>query len=341
MTAATAVLVSHAFPIALGEGASEPLEHLFGMTLGGLAVAVFFGISGLLITRSFDRRTTLVRFVTARVLRLFPALLVVLIITVAVGGLVTTLPTAAYFTSPETLTYIPRNLSLALLQYQLPGVFEDNPLPQSINGSLWTLFYEVLCYAGVVLAGLVGLLRSRILFSMAFAGLTLAYIASLSWQPAGGIAYKVDLLISLAWPFALGMMAYLWRTQLVLDFKWMTALWLVCVAATYTPLLLPAIMIALLYSVAWLAFAPKGPLLVYNRLGDYSYGVYIFAFPIQQLCADVLGTADPMTNIACSLPLTIFCAVLSWHLVEEPALAKVAPLADRISASLAPGQPPK
>lgn len=273
MTAAAAVLVSHAFPIALGEGASEPFEQLVGLSLGGLAVSVFFGISGLLITRSFDRRSTLVRFVTARVLRLFPALVVVLVVTVVVGALVTTLPPETYFTSPATLTYVPRNLSLAFLQYPLPGVFEENPLPQSINGSLWTLFYEVVCYAGVFLAGILGLWRSRLLSSIAFIGLTLAYIVSLSWQPAGGIAHKVDLLIGLAWPFALGIMAYLWRERMVLDIRWAIALWLVCIPAAYTALLQPVVMIALLYSVAWLSFVPKGRLLAYNRLGDYSYGV--------------------------------------------------------------------
>ncbi|MCU0948053.1 MAG: acyltransferase [Porphyrobacter sp.] len=335
--AAAAVLVSHAFPITLGEGADEPLARLTGMTLGGWAVAVFFGISGLLITRSFDRRSTLVQFVTARVLRLFPALFVVLVITVAVGALVTTLPPAAYFASRETLTYIPRNLSLVFLQFALPGVFENNPLPQTINGSLWTLFYEVVCYAGVVVVGLAGLLRSRILFSLAFAGLTLAYLFSLSWQPAGGIAFHADLLISLAWPFALGMMAYLWRTSIVLDIRLAIALWLVCFAAAYSPYLQPCVMVALLYSVAWLGFVPKRGLLLYNRLGDYSYGVYIFAFPIQQLCADVLGTAEPLSNIAAALPLTLLCAALSWHLVEERALAKVAPLADRISAMFSSG----
>lgn len=337
MIAAAAVLVSHAFPIALGVGASEPFEQLVGLSLGGLSVSIFFGISGLLITRSFDRRTTLVRFVTARVVRLFPALIVVLVITVAVGAAVTTLPLAAYFASPETLTYIPRNLSLAFLQFPLPGVFDDNPLPESINGSLWTLFYEVVCYGGVFVAGIIGLLRSRLAFTLAFAGLTLAYLFSLSWQPAGGIAYKLDLLIGLAWPFALGMMAYLWRTRMVLDLKWMIALWLLCIPAAYTPLLLPVVMVALLYSVAWLGFVPKGRLLAYNRLGDYSYGIYIFAFPIQQLFADVLGTTDVMTNIAYSLPLTILCGVLSWHLVEERALARVGPLSDRISAMLSSG----
>ena len=138
MAAAIAVLVSHAYPIALGPGQEEPLYALTGQSLGHFAVAVFFGISGLLIARSFDRRRSMVHFTAARIFRLFPALGVVLILTVLAGAFVTRLSLVDYVSQPGTWTYVPANLSLAFLQYPLPGVFEQNPYGPAINGSLWT-----------------------------------------------------------------------------------------------------------------------------------------------------------------------------------------------------------
>lgn len=335
IVAAAAVLVSHAYPIALGAGTPEPLEHLTGMTLGGIAVAVFFALSGLLIARSYDRKKTLVHFAVARILRLYPALIAVLIVTVAVGAAFTTLSIPTYFMAPETLSYVPRNLTLAFLQYPLPGVFDSNAYGDPINGSLWTLFYEVLCYFGVVVAGLMGLLRRRMLFTFAFAGLTIAYLFALEWQPVGGLATRIDIFLTLAFPFGMGMMAYVWREKFLLDLRIAAALWVLCIPAAYSASLPPMVLIALIYSVAWFGFIPKGALLSYNRLGDYSYGVYIFAFPFQQLFAHLVPAASPLENMALSAPVTLLCAIASWNLVEKVALSKVRPIGDHISSRLA------
>lgn len=332
MIAAAAVLVSHAFPIALGEGAAEPLKELTGMSLGSHAVAIFFVLSGLLIARSFDRGSSRIRFVVARVLRLFPALLVVLALTVIVGAFVTSLSLSQYLSATGTLTYIPRNLSLAFLQYPLPGVFSDNPLPGAINGSLWTLFYEVVCYAGVFVLGIMGMLRRRLVFTALFALLALAFVFSVVWEPTGGLAYRADKMIQLGFPFALGMLAYVWRDQLVLDWRLALAIWILPVV-THGSVLMPlTLIVAVGYSLAWLGFVVKGTMLAYNRLGDYSYGIYIYAFPVQQSLVHLFPGMSPYENMLFAAPITLLFAVLSWHLVEENALSKVKPWAERIDA---------
>ncbi len=325
--AAGAVLVSHAFPIALGEGAAEPLKALTGMSLGAHAVAIFFILSGLLIARSFDRGSSKVRFVMARILRLFPALIVVLILTVFAGALMTTLSFSQYFSSLETLTYVPRNLSLAFLQYPLPGLFADNPLPGAINGSLWTLFYEVVCYAGVFVVGILGVLRMRLMFTCLTLALAGAFVFSGIWVPEGGLAYRMDKLVQLGFPFALGMLAYVWRDRLLLDWRIAGLLWSLPVIFGFTILLPLVILVAVGYSLLWLGFVAKGTVLSYNRLGDYSYGIYIYAFPVQQSLALIFPGIGPYENMALAAPITILLAVLSWHLIEENALAKVKPLA--------------
>ncbi|MHA7820223.1 MAG: acyltransferase family protein [Erythrobacter sp.] len=332
--AAAAVLVSHAFPITLGPGAEEPLEALTGMSLGAHAVAVFFVLSGLLIARSFDRGSSRLRFVMARVLRLFPALLVVLALTLIASIWFTTLSAADYFAATGTWTYVPRNLSLAFLQYELPGVFQDNPLGGAINGSLWTLFYEVICYVAVFALGLVGVLRQRGLFSALFLALAGAFVFSTVWEPQAGIAYRFDKLIQLGFPFALGTLFYVWRERVVLDWRIGAALWVLVFAATWSIALPLAITFAVGYTLLMVGFIPKGRLLSYNRLGDYSYGIYIYAFPVQQATVHLLPGISPAQNMAIAAPITVLCAVLSWHVIEERALAQVRPLTDRLAGLL-------
>jgi peptidoglycan/LPS O-acetylase OafA/YrhL len=334
MIAATMVLVSHAFPITTTE--ADPLFQLTDETIGHFAVAVFFGISGLLIARSFDRRRSTLRFILARVLRLYPALVVVLVLTLLAGAWFTTLPTETYWAHPETRTYVPSNLSLHFLQYPLPGVFETNPYGPAINGSLWTLEYEVACYLGVVVLGLAGLLRARwlmvgVLFLAALVRLVWPTISELGLPLPAALAIWLGPFSQLAFPFMLGTFAYVWRAHLPLSGWLALLLWLPVPFMTPGVLMESVIVLALVYSTFWLGFVPKGRLLAYNRLGDYSYGVYIYAFPVQQALVDLTGGMTPFANIALALPITLGLAVLSWNLVESRALAAVHPLADMLT----------
>jgi len=325
--AATGVLVSHAWPISLGPGALEPLNAALGLSLGKVCVFVFFAISGFFITRSWVAAPDWRRFLRARALRLFPALAVVLAATVLVAGLVlsTADPAAFWRAAP---VYLLRNLTLYNLQYDLPGVFVNTPFGPAINGSLWTLIYEVICYAGVFLAGLLGILHRPRLFA---AGLALTVAACLAVPAIPDPHPRLASAAGLVLPFAIGAGLYVWRDRLPLSLPLALGLWAV-VAGLHGaggptgPAFLPAFTLALSYSVFWLGYARLPGLLAFNRLGDYSYGIYIYAFPIQQLVAEA-GVRDPATNIALALPPVLVCAVASWHLVERRALALKSPAA--------------
>lgn len=317
MIAASGVLVSHTWPIALGPEAVQPLKPLLGLTLGTVCVYVFFAISGFFIAKSFDRSVTRRRFLEARALRLFPALIVVLILTVLVAGLfVTTAPPAVFWA--DVPGYLLRNLSLIWLDYDLPGVFESTPYGPPINGSLWTLFHEVVCYAGVFLAGICGLLRAPRLFAGAFVLVVLGCLA----VPALPVHPKIVALASLALPFAIGTAFYVWRTHVPLHWGLAVGLALLAGLSVGTIAFKPVFALALCYWVFWLGLGQMPALLAYNRLGDYSYGVYIYAFPLQQLAASH-GAVTPLVNMALAFPVTLICAVLSWHLIEKPALSFV------------------
>ena len=322
MVAASAVLVSHAFPITLGSGAAEPLEALLDRSLGSLAVMIFFAISGFLIARSFDRSPRLADWLAARIMRLFPGLLVVLLLTAFVlGPLVTVLPPEVYFRDPTVGTYVLRNLVLVSQQYGLPGVFETLPFPEAINGSLWTLFYEVLCYGGVLLVGLAGALDRPRRALWIFAALLAVYALLCLPAVESGLHPKIVSLRKLALPFAIGTALYVWRDRVPLGWGWVAGLGAVAAALHDTVLFREIFVFWLSYTVFALAYLPGGRIRRYNDFGDYSYGIYIYAFPVQQTMMDLFGPMTPLENMAMAFPVTLACAVLSWRLVEKPGLA--------------------
>jgi peptidoglycan/LPS O-acetylase OafA/YrhL len=331
MIAATAVLVSHAWPIARGVGTEEPLERLLGLSLGGVSLMVFFAISGFLIARSYDWAPRIADWTAARVMRLFPGLAVALILTALVlGPAATTLSLGAYAADPATLLYVPRNVTLVSLQYGLPGVFADNPLPSAINGSLWTLFHEAACYVGVLVIGLFGGLRRPRIMVAALAVWAGFYIA-VDFTPEAGPMLRLHRLRDLSAPFVIGAAFYVWRDRIPMRWTLGAALAVLAVALRDTPAFLPVFTLALSYGTFLLAWLPGGAIRGWNRLGDYSYEIYIYAFPVQQLCVHAFGPMTPLENIAVAAPITLVLAILSWRLVEGPALATRRRVADLLS----------
>lgn len=313
IAAAVAVLISHAFPIAHGPGAIQPLGGISrGQTnLGSISVLIFFVISGYLIAQSFDRVPVAARFLKARALRIFPALFVVLLLSVAVlGPAVTTLPLREYFAHPETLWYLPNNLSLYRMQYTLPGVFEHVPRGQPVNGSLWTLQYEFTMYLVVLALGVAGLLTRWVVLALWLV------VLLLDWRWIGGDY------MHFADPFLAGTTLYLWRDRVPLDWR----LALLCLVPIVASMQVGGFRLAFsvfgAYLTLYIALSPSVRLPDLARWGDLSYGVYIFAWPVQQLAAFLLGPSVTWYwNIALSLPAVLALAWLSWHLVEKPALA--------------------
>lgn len=321
VVAASGVLVSHAFPIALGPEALQPLERALGITLGHLCVLVFFCISGFFITRSFDRSRSLPRFLEARALRLFPALAVVLVATVLVCGLwLTRAPGASFWAAAPA--YVLRNLTLFSLEYELPGVFRDLPYGPAINGSLWTLLYEVLCYLGVATLGAAGLLapgRRGLICAAAIVLLCSAAVVIEDLRP-GLLPVRLERLAYLGLPFAIGGAFYLARGAVVLHPLLAGLALAASLGLLGTTWFMPVFAAALCYAVLTLGYARIPLLGAYRRVGDYSYGIYIFAFPLQQLGVEI-GYRTPLANMLFAAPVTLICAVLSWHLLEKPALS--------------------
>lgn len=315
--AATGVLISHAFPVTLGRGYPDPLQgFLNGVTVGNLCVASFFAISGFLITASwwrFESRGGYRGFLAARCLRIFPGLAVAAVLTVVLGAMLTTAPLMSYLGGAAE--YVLRTVTLVSVAQRLPGVFETNPLGGTINGSLWTLFYEVVLYIGVAIAGAFGLLSRKRL-----ALLTLPSLLALHVINAQTIASdRIHAITLLGIPFAVGMLAWLWRNDVRLDAAWvlfsLLLAWVCLGSAISEPMLYATVAVSSLYFGSLREFRVKWP----SRWGDISYGIYIYAFPVQQTVT-AFGARDPLLNILVALPATVILASLSWRFVESPAL---------------------
>jgi peptidoglycan/LPS O-acetylase OafA/YrhL len=289
-------------------------------------VWMFFLVSGLLIAASWERRPQVGSFLRARALRLFPALLAsIALVALVMGPLVSALPLGEYLGHRGTWSFLARNWTLVQPQYTLPGVFEQNPYP-TVEGSIWTLWHEVVCYLGILGAGLAGLLQRRRTTLL----LILAYALGLSWigrTPDVLLHPRLDQSLRLAVPFALGTAAWLSRERVPIS-AWVSVLlsgvaW--AAHETWAGTLL--FQIALLSWTLWLAYGIEGRIRAFNRVGDYSYGIYIYAFPLQGLVQWLDPDLGPLGNAAWATLLTLALAIPSWHWIERPALARKRPAA--------------
>jgi peptidoglycan/LPS O-acetylase OafA/YrhL len=323
LLAAWLVLFSHCYPLS-GRGDSDPLiSTLGGDTLGGVGVAMFFVLSGYLVTVSLERSPNLFTFARRRALRIYPGLIAICLLSVFVlGPILTTVPLAAYWQHEQTWNYF-TTASALVIRYPLPGVFLDNPHPAAVNGSLWSLPYEITCYIVLALLSLLpGSLRFKTTFIAAWVVLMVLVrpppdLLDL-YTPFLGMDYyhgKMGLL------FALGSVFACWRGH-IRPMLWpavaMLAAALFLAHGTWQLLLY---LLGLGTLALWLALHAKWLPRLPVRMGDWSYGAYLYGFPVQQVLAHFkLHEASFVGYVVACTVLTFALAGLSWHLVEKQAM---------------------
>lgn len=341
--AAALVIYSHSFP--MSGVASDPLERLVGFSFGHLAVDVFFVISGFLVTSSLLSRRELGSFAGARALRLFPVLVVGAFgCAFVVGPLQTSLPVGEYLRHPATWTFALQNSVTWPMgvRYTLPGVFDDVPLRGAVNGSLWSLPWELSMYVILSALGALAFTGRRWLGER---GLRRALVAIGALATAGFTVYEgfgFPYQFHLAQSLRLLSLFFGGATLLVLADRVPHSNRLALLAAVLlvADFLLPRPLMAvyaasLVYLVLWFAYARLPWLSFYNRVGDYSYGTYAYAFPIGQSVAAWIPGASATTIVLLALPLTLAFAVPSWHLLEERLLRLKPRSKARVSAPAA------
>lgn len=325
LVAASLVLVSHSFALSTGKPELEPFRSVMsGLSLGNIAVDVFFVASGFLVAGSLLTRRDILNFFAARALRIYPGLWVALVLTVlAVGLWFTSLDFAAYITHRETWRYLAKNaLMLHGVSYRLPGAFGDVPYPWAVNGSLWTLPYELKMY------GLLGLswitLKAARQDSARALGVVCVAIALLavSSDIVMFLIHRENLFVGLLAKFFTGAaLRALHRHVPASAALFWGLLAVLCLSATNATCFGVTYRLVVAYLVIYAALVPAGPIRMFNRMGDYSYGIYIYAFPVQQAVAHLWQGVKPLEMLAASFGITFGIAFVSWHLVEERSLS--------------------
>jgi peptidoglycan/LPS O-acetylase OafA/YrhL len=326
--AAALVIFSHSFPMSGVK--SDPLERLTGFSFGHLAVDVFFVISGFLVTSSLLSRRDLGSFAVARALRLFPVLVAgALGCAFVVGPLRTSLPLGTYLAHPDTWRFALQNSVPWPLgvRYTLPGVFEGVPLQGAVNGSLWSMPWELSMYVVLSALGALAFTGRRLLSERALRRVLVAIgvTATLGFTLYEGLDLPYEFHLSqglrLTSLFFGGATLLVLSDRVVLSGRFA----LLAAALLAADFLLPRPLMAvyagaLVYLVLWLAYAPAGPLAAYQRAGDFSYGTYVYAFPLGQCVASWVPGASWATIVLFTLPLTLALAIPSWYLLEKPLL---------------------
>ncbi|GAA1840833.1 acyltransferase family protein [Agromyces salentinus] len=314
IAAALAVIVGHGFELT-GAGAAP---RVLGVPIHVLGVQVFFVMSGFLITTSWLRTPSPLAFFRNRALRIFPGLVVVVLLTVFVlGPLVTTLSVPQYFAEPRTWRYL-QNI-LLWPQFDLPGVFLNVPHPGSVNGSLWTLPVEFACYIAVPVLLAFTRWRFAAVIAFAVAGVLIdQFILNPLIVWGTSLQKGADLFTF----FAAGMLvALLGRRVLRLDIAIAALAAQVLIAAAFNPIVSRwALWVTLSYVVLAFCMTSTPYLRRAARFGDLSYGLYIYAFPIQQLTVSAWPGLPFVANLLVVITLTAGAAFASWHLVEKHAL---------------------
>jgi peptidoglycan/LPS O-acetylase OafA/YrhL len=326
IVAALAVLITHSFALAIGSGDAEPFRDTLGMTMGSIAVDIFFITSGFLVTASLLGRKSLVEFFWARTLRIFPALLVMLLVTVLIlGPLLTSLSVQEYFADSNTYIYFLKCATLFTgIKYQLPGVFELNPYKDAVNGSLWTMPYEVKMYSVLAITWFTLGKLTGIHHESAFRKLVLIATAISLFALIAQHFYMLESgnFTRLFFMFFSGASYYILKENIKLSplLFWILLSTLFASSLISRHIFFIAYITSASYLLFYIAYAPKEYIRKYNSFGDYSYGVYIYAFPVQQTVAALVPQISVLAMILISAPVTLALAFASWHLLEQWAL---------------------
>jgi peptidoglycan/LPS O-acetylase OafA/YrhL len=323
---ASSVIYTHTLWLLRGMDGHDDLSGFLGAPVSVYAVDGFFFLSGLLVYSSLLRLGKVRTFLLARLARLWPAL-ALSVVGSAAGGLFLTSAAPSQYFAGDTPWFLFGNLSLAGAWYHLTGV-QCGAAPCLINGSLWTLPWEARCYLLLALLGATGLARpeimARFIIPAVLGGalvLDFAVVQNMVTSALGpGVLYNLLMLDRLGFAFVLGIAAYVFRDRIKLSWLILAGVFMVNLLAhrVGAGVHVRAVFIGYAVICFGLLTARRGG--VSGNWPDYSYGMYIYAFPIMMLLNAVVPVRSHLLLALLNLLATLPVAALSWHLVEKPAL---------------------
>ena len=339
LMAALAVLYSHSYAL-FGLPLPSPVV---GQSFGSLAVYIFFSVSGYLVCSSWERDSDFVRFWIRRSARILPGLFgAVVFTTFVIGPLMTSLPWSVYFMDYGTWAYFLSNITMVVGRFGLPGVFENNPFANAANASLWTLRYEVLMYFSLSATGLLAnKLNTKKIYTIGLLLLISGWIANQYIDHTNiiftifqklnfyfekifapiGLSFDWNETLNLGIFFFTGSVLYIHRHKL--KFNLAIALVILAICGLIKEKNWANILLWISIPYFSIAFSEKAPEFIKKLCkNDYSYGVYIYAFPIQQVISwyFLKNNLPWIGSLLASVILTYLFSKISWTFIEHPSL---------------------
>ncbi len=322
------VIIYHAYILFFGDtGRIDFVSRILkSISLGKIGVIGFFIISGFLITQSMLNSKSYLNYFYKRILRIYPALIVSIIFCAfIVGPLVTNYNISDYLHS-GVKSYVINNLNLfGSTVYRIGDVFSTNPYPNAINGSLWTIKHEVFAYIIIAVLSFFTVLKHKkltLLFTVfLFICVMLNPIIDIS-----NIGFNIGVLSEYDWFFKLlfyfmsGSLLYLYRDKIIISQKLFILCCLIFILGILIDKTYLAMYLVFPYLVIYLSILK--PKIQISKIGDFSYGLYIYAFPVQQLLAYYFrDNLNIYFYIILSIIITLILAIFSWFFVEKPFLS--------------------
>jgi peptidoglycan/LPS O-acetylase OafA/YrhL len=320
--AATMVIFAHCYPLLFGLTCLDPftMVNYSGITSGTLAVYIFFIISGYLITLSWEKDPFLDNFFVKRILRIYPGYIVVVFGTSFILGVIlTNLTLFEYFRNFDYFGFVYN--FLLLKQVYLPGVFQSNPVPGAVNGSLWILLWEFKMYVLIAFLGFFGFLNKKNIILLIIVYSAVWY----SWEMKLLVIQNTIVLNALLSPFPLYFLIgtfFAFNRERDYDYRIAILLLIAWILTLKSIIFILFSFIAIPYVILTFAHTKIPVINKFGIYGDFSYGLYIFAFPIQQIIVMAAGKhLTIFTFFISSFFITLGCAILSWKMIESRVLA--------------------
>lgn len=335
---ASLVIVFHSYILSGSKGSDFLAIMTHGQTnLGEFAVGGFFVISGFLITQSLYNSASLFRYLWKRLLRLFPALFTSLFLSaILLGPFITNMSVNDYFfggqgVGPFKFIFLNMTLNIFGFSYSIRDLFQNNPYPVAVNGSLWTLKHEFASYIIMAFLSYFFILKHPKLHLFFTGGTGLAYLANkfLNINLAGKItttwwifhSVEYPFFLKYFWMFLIGSILYTYRKSIFINLRILMLLICIFIGSFWIGY----------YDYIWFLFSPYLivataillPFSGFSKYGDFSYGMYVYAFPVQQSIMFLLNpifASSPRRLMLASFLITLVISVFSWKYVEAPAL---------------------
>lgn len=319
LSLAIGVIFWHGSVVSYGHEFDNALQQTSVGTLGKLLLPMFFALSGFLVAGSLFKTPSLLVYASHRVFRIFPALIVeVLLSAFILGTILTTYSLYDYFTNGSFIRYLGN--AFGIVYVLLPGVFTDNPT-HWVNISIWTVPYELECYIALLVLAALGIIRRKSWFVIAFI-LTQIAVPMLDFILNQDAIENVNRIHArtLVTCFLAGVGFYIFRNKVHSNIVIAIICFILSFLMAHYTMFSYLIPIPIAYITVYFGIRqiPKLPIIF---RGDYSYGLYLYAFPFQQLQAHLFpDNRNWLDNMLFALPCAALFAAFSWHLIEKPIL---------------------